>query len=179
MATFGYLSVVTFYVLLLLICNVLSCLLLGRWRLVVRWMSREIRSLPCQLRSSSQIIKYFGCRKVPNPPSRTHLTKFSNGNFLPNNYFCQFVSIFQHRSMYPERGNFGVKKKKQFHIWSSQKCSLSKKKDTHVIVVLHEKFKLCYFSCYLHIQKFKVAISLFHFVLLFALVNILIYVNID
>ena len=114
MATFGYLSVVTFYVLLLLICNVLSCLLLGRWRLVVRWMSREIRSLPCQLRSSSQIIKYFGCRKVPNPPSRTHLTKFSNGNFLPNNNFCQFVSIFQHRSMYPERGNFGVKKKNNF-----------------------------------------------------------------
>ena len=143
MATFGYLSVVTFYVLLLLICNVLSCLLLGRWRLVVRWMSREIRSLPCQLRSSSQIIKYFGCRKVPNPPSRTHLTKFSNGNFLPNNNFCQFVSIFQHRSMYPE-GNFGAKKKKNNFISDLPKNVVWVKKDIHVIVVLHEKFKPCY-----------------------------------
>ena len=129
MATFGYLSVVTFYVLLLLICNVLSCLLLGRWRLVVRWMSREIRSLPCQLRSSSQIIKYFGFRKVPNPPSRTN--------------FCQFVSIFQHRSMYPE-GNFGAKKKKNNFISDLPKNVVWVKKDTHVIVVLHEKFKPCY-----------------------------------
>ena len=150
MATFEYLSVVTFYVLLLLICNVLSCLLLGRWRLVVRWMSREIRSLPCQLRSSSQIIKYFGCRKVPNPPSRTHLTKFSNGNFLPNNNFCQFVSIFQHRSMYPERGNFGVKKKKQFHIWSSQKCSLSKKKRYSRHCSTTWKVQTLLFSCYIY-----------------------------
>ena len=118
---------VTFYVLLLLICDVLSCLLLGRWRLVVRWMSREIRSLPCQLRSSSQINILMGEKCQTHTPP---LTRVSNGKILQKQQFCYFVVMCFNFSngARPEGACMRSEEKKPFsYLIFPNVCSLSKK----------------------------------------------------
>ena len=51
-------------------------------------MSREIRSLPCQLRSSSQINILMGEKCQTHTPP---LTRVSNGKILQKQQFCYFV----------------------------------------------------------------------------------------